>query len=141
MKTFAHITEWLNDQRVVAYCVSDGLSLWCANAFYVLDRDAVAFYLLTNPDTRHGKMAGGCTQVAGTVSGQPRTVMSIRGLQFHGQLRLLAGEESELACKRYYQRFPAARVMPAPVWAIAINEMKFTDNALGFGRKLTWRRE
>lgn len=99
------------------------------------------FYLLPSPCTRHGKMAGNRTQVAGTVSDQPKTVMCIRGLQFHGELRLLEDAEGEWARKRYYHHFPAARVMPAPVWAIDVKEMKFTNNTLGFGKKLTWRHD
>ncbi|EIV8403982.1 MULTISPECIES: YhbP family protein [Enterobacteriaceae] len=141
MEIFSRITGWLNAQRVVAYCVSDGKSLWCANAFYVFDPDAAVFYLLSSPRSRHGRMAGSRTQVAGTVSDQAESVMRIRGLQFHGELRLLEGEEGERACKRYYRCFPFARMMSAPVWAIEINEMKFTDNTLGFGKKLTWRRD
>ncbi len=37
MEIFSRISEWLKVQHVVAYCVSDGVSLWCANAFYVFD--------------------------------------------------------------------------------------------------------
>ncbi len=79
-------------------------------------------------------MAGKRTLVAGTVSDQSQTVIHIRGLQFRGELRQLQSQEGEDARKRYYQRFPAARVMSAPVWAIDIDEMKFTDNRLGFGK-------
>ncbi|MDU4085579.1 MAG: hypothetical protein E7H67_24310, partial [Enterobacter asburiae] len=77
----------------------------------------------------------------GTVSDQPKTVMRIRGLQFRGELRQLNGDEAERASKRYYQRFPAARMMHSPIWTIDIDEMKFTDNTLGFGKKLNWWRE
>ncbi|HHT0123143.1 TPA: YhbP family protein [Raoultella planticola] len=141
MEIFSRISEWLKVQHVVAYCVSDGVSLWCANAFYVFDPAAVAFYLLTSPASRHGRMAGKRALVAGTVSDQSQTVIHIRGLQFRGELRQLQSQEGEDARKRYYQRFPAARVMSAPVWAIDIDEMKFTDNRLGFGKKLSWRRD
>ncbi|MBJ4294868.1 hypothetical protein JGE43_18630, partial [Salmonella enterica subsp. enterica serovar Typhimurium] len=38
-------------------------------------------------------------------------------------------------------RFPVARVLPAPVWEIRLDEIKFTDNTLGFGKKLHWLRD
>jgi len=31
--------------------------------------------------------------------------------------------------------------MKAPVWALTLTEIKMTDNALGFGKKLMWSRE
>jgi len=42
--------------------------------------------------------------------------------------------------ERYNRRFPVARMMPAPVWAIRLDELKFTDNTLGFGKKFIWHR-
>ncbi|EGF0722467.1 hypothetical protein IBO59_003311 [Salmonella enterica] len=42
---------------------------------------------------------------------------------------------------RYIRRFPVARVLPAPVWEIRLDEIKFTDNTLGFGKKLHWLRD
>ncbi len=74
--------------------------------------------------------------VAGTVNGQPKTIALIRGVQFKGQIRQLAGEESDVARQAYLRRFPVARMLSAPVWEIRLDELKFTDNTLGFGKKL-----
>ena len=41
---------------------------------------------------------------------------------------------------RYVNRFPIARMLRAPVWEIRPDELKFTDNTLGFGSKLHWLR-
>lgn len=43
--------------------------------------------------------------------------------------------------KRYVKRFPVARMLSAPVWEIRPDELKFTDNTLGFGKKLYWLRD
>ncbi|CDK61928.1 TPA: hypothetical protein QIQ90_005090 [Escherichia coli] len=43
--------------------------------------------------------------------------------------------------QRYVKRFPVARMLSAPVWEIRPDEIKFTDNTLGFGKKLHWRRD
>jgi uncharacterized protein YhbP (UPF0306 family) len=29
----------------------------------------------------------------------------------------------------------------APLWEIVLDEVKMTDNALGFGKKIAWQRE
>ncbi|WP_058910865.1 YhbP family protein [Entomohabitans teleogrylli] len=141
METLAAISRWLSKQHVVTWCVAKDARLWCANAFYVYDAGRVAFYLLSDTDTRHGKMAGRRAPVAGTVNGQPKTVALIRGVQFRGEIRLVDGEESAALRSLYNQRFPVARAMSAPLWEIRIDELKFTDNTLGFGKKLHWERE
>ena len=85
-------------------------------------------------------MSGPQAVVAGTVNGQPKTVALIRGVQFKGEIRRLEGEESDLARQAYNRRFPVARMLSAPVWEIRLDEIKFTDNTLGFGKKMIWLR-
>ncbi|EPY4975702.1 TPA: YhbP family protein [Klebsiella quasipneumoniae subsp. similipneumoniae] len=141
MDTLAAISRWLSKQHVVTWCVSRDDELWCANAFYVYDPDSVAFYLLSDEHTRHGQMTGERAKVAGTVNGQPKTVALIRGVQFQGEIRRLRGDEEARMRQRYVKRFPVARMLSAPVWEIRPDEIKFTDNTLGFGKKLHWRRD
>lgn len=141
MDTLAAISRWLGKQHVVTWCVARDDELWCANAFYVYDPEKVAFYLLSDEKTRHGQMTGKGARVAGTVNGQPKTVTLIRGVQFKGQIRRLSGEKEAAMRKRYVSRFPVARMLSAPVWEILPDELKFTDNTLGFGKKLHWLRE
>ena len=71
----------------------------------------------------------------------PKNVALIRGIQFTGEIRRLQEEESAAPREQYNRRFPAARVISAPMWEIRLHEMKFTDNTLGFGKKLHWYRD
>lgn len=141
METLAAISRWLAKQHVVTWCVHHEGELWCANAFYYYDPDRVAFYLLSEEKTRHAQMSGPKAPVAGTVNGQPKNVALIRGIQFKGEIRRLEGEESTLMRNRYTYRFPMALAMSAPVWEIRLDELKFTDNTLGFGKKIHWLRQ
>ncbi|WP_220267406.1 YhbP family protein [Enterobacter sp. Colony194] len=140
MEALEAISRWLAKQHVVSYCVANDQDMWCANAFYLYCPQAVAFYLLSDPQTRHGQISGGKARVAGTVSGQTKNVALIRGVQFKGELELLEGEASASIRERYNRRFPIARAMSAPVWSIRLDELKFTDNTLGFGKKHIWQR-
>ncbi|ANI81124.1 YhbP family protein [Kosakonia oryzae] len=141
METLAAINRWLAKQHVVSWCVANRGELWCANAFYVYDAQKVAFYILSEDHTRHSQMTGLQAKVAGTVNGQPKTVALIRGVQFTGEIRRLEGEESEAPRAQYNRRFPVARMLSAPMWEIRLHELKFTDNTLGFGKKLHWIRD
>lgn len=135
------ISRWLAEQHVITWCVSTQDDIWCANAFYVFDIENVVFWILSDTETRHGRMTGQSARIAGTINGQPETVALIRGVQFRGETRLLGGEESDAARSRYCRRFPVALAMSAPVWEIRPDEIKFTDNTLCFGKKLYWRRQ
>lgn len=140
METLATIGRWLAKQHVVSWCVAKEDDLWCATAFYLYDPHRVVFYLLSEEHTRHAQMSGDRARIAGTINGQPKTVALIRGVQFTGEIRRLGEEESAEPRTRYNRRFPVARAMSAPMWEICLNEIKFTDNTLGFGKKLHWTR-
>lgn len=140
MEALETISRWLGKQHVVSYCVANDQDIWCANAFYLYDAQDAVFYLLSDTQTRHGQISGARTRVAGTVSGQTNSVALIRGVQFKGELRLLEGEVSVGVRERYNRRFPVARTMLASAWGIRLDELKLTDNTLGFGKKVIWQR-
>lgn len=133
------ITRYLKKQHVLSLC--SGSPVWCANCFYVFDAEKVAFWLMTETTTRHGARMKQEAQVAGTVNGQPKSVLLIKGVQYAGRIALLEGEEEQAARKAYIRRFPVAAKVSAPLWEIKVDELKMTDNALGFGKKLSWMRE
>lgn len=141
MESLAAINRWLAKQHVLTCCVANEGELWCANAFYLYDPQKVAFYILSEDHTRHAQMAGQQAKIAGTVNGQPKTVALIRGVQFKGEIRRMSEAESEAPRGQYNRRFPVARALSAPVWEILLDEIKFTDNTLGFGKKIHWLRD
>ncbi|MEI2265406.1 YhbP family protein [Erwinia sp. CGal63] len=132
------ISRYLQKQHVLAVCGGD--PVWCANCFYVFNAQKVAFWLMTEEKTRHGGQFASDPRVAGTISGQPKSVMLIKGVQYAGEVRLLAGEEEAAARRAYIKRFPVAAAASAPIWEIVVSELKMVDNALGFGKKLVWQR-
>lgn len=101
----------------------------------------MAFWIMTEPDTRHGELMVKNQQVAGTVNGQPRTVLLIKGVQYRGRVRRLEEATEQIARAAYQKRFPVSRKVSAPLWEIELDEVKMTDNALGFGKKIAWQRE
>lgn len=141
MSDHSHLVRYLKKQHVLSLCCQSDGDLWCANCFYVFDEARMAFWLMTAPDTRHGALLQANPQVAGTVNGQPKTVLLIKGVQYRGHIALLDGDAEAQARKAYQKRFPVARKVSAPLWEIQLEEVKMTDNALGFGKKISWRRE
>lgn len=135
-----HIIRFLNKQHVLTLCAGNGVEMWCANCFYVFDAERMALWLMTDLQTRHGELIQQNSVVVGTIAPQPKTVALIKGVQYRGVMTLLEGDEAQLARARYCKRFPVARVMKAPIWRLDLQEVKMTDNTLGFGKKLHWLR-
>ncbi len=113
-----------------------GEVLWCCSLFYAYDSDAIAFIIATDPATIHGLNVVKNPIVAGTVVLETKTVGKIQGIQFRGEMTSCRdGREI------YFKAFPYALVMNPTLWRIRLDEIKMTDNTLGFGKKLIWKRE
>ena len=41
--------------------------------------------------------------------------------------------------KAYLKRFPVAMLMKTTLWVVEPTLMKYTDNRMGFGKKLIWK--
>ncbi len=136
-----HISQFLAKNHVLALCAAAEGNMWSANCFYVADTAAMTLYFMTELKTLHGTLMHKNPQVVGTISPQPKTIALIKGIQYRGEALILTGEEETEARHLYCQRFPVAVAMKAPVWALTLTEIKMTDNALGFGKKLMWSRE
>ena len=74
--------------------------------------------------------------VACAINLETRVVGKVQGLQVCGVVR--RGDEQDKST--YIKRFPYAAVAPLNIWAIEPSFMKLTDNTLGFGKKLIWKR-
>ncbi len=141
--TDSRITDFIAEHHVLTIaCLSrDGGEIWCANAFYVFDPDEVVFIITSSEDTLHARMFLENPSVAGSVVLETEEIGKIRGLQFSGKVRRCEGGLFDRSRLRYLKRFPYAVFKGGEVWQIVPDVLKYTDNRLGFGKKLYWRRE
>ena len=111
---------------------------YCANLFYayIPERNLIVF---TSDDrTRHYREMYLNGRVAATIVLETRTVGQVQGLQILGRAALAEGEVAGEARSAYLRRFPYAVVADLTLWTMRPTSMKFTDNRLGFGKKLLW---
>lgn len=135
------ISRYLNKNHVLALCAHSQGDIWSANCFYVADVERMCLYFMTELKTRHGALMQQNPQIVGTIATQPKTVVLIKGIQYRGSAIILEGDEDASARALYCKHFPVAIKMKAPVWRLQLDEIKMTDNTLGFGKKLLWQRE
>jgi len=114
---------------------------WCASCFYAWDKDNNTLVITTDTDTRHGKEFAGNPHVAGTIALETKRIGRIRGIQFTGTVTEPAGDALVRARRIYLKRFPFALLADLHLWTISPEEIKLTDNRLGFGKKILWNRD
>ena len=129
------IERFLYEHHLLTLATS-GERLWCCSMFYAYDPQSVSFIVASNETTEHMENAMQNPHVAGTVALETKTVGKIQGIQFSGVIEKAEASSYPL----YYEAFPYARIMNPILWAIRLDEVKMTDNTLGFGKKISWKR-
>lgn len=111
---------------------------YCCSVFYVFLPQEQSLVITSSKDTRHIKDTSHNMFVAGTIHLETEQIGKIQGLQFQGMLYEPTGEEWRTAKLAYLKRFPYAILSGSDIWIIRLSFLKFTDNRLGFGKKLMW---
>jgi len=132
------IENFLSDHHVLSLATNGDDGLNVCNLFYAYDQEDVSFVVASSDDTNHIKDVLKNSFVAGSVFLETKTVAKIQGLQFKGEFSLL---EDERLKKLYFKTFPYSIALTPKLWKIRANYFKFTDNTLGFGKKLIWKRD
>ena len=111
---------------------------WCASCFYARDEENNTLVITTDPATRHGAEFRANPQVAGAIALETKRIGRIRGAQFTGTISEPTGDDLSRARTVYLKRFPYAALTEIHLWVIKLNQIKLTDNRLGFGKKIIW---
>ncbi len=130
------IASFLESHHLLSLATA-GDELWCASAFYAFDRESVIFVFASDGETRHMRNIAKNSTVAGVVAFESKIIANIKGVQFSGAVVEATKSDERL----YLERFSYAKVLNPTLYKIVINELKMTDNTLGFSKKLSWKRE
>ncbi len=140
--TESKIAQFIQQQHVLNLCVILANSQpWACNVFYVFDKENWCLYFLSELKTKHAQAMLQNPNVAGTISINPKSITKIQGIQFSAIAEQLIDNEASNAYKLYYSAFPFARVMKAPIWSLRLQEIKMTNNLIGFAHKSYWQRD
>ena len=157
----ARITRFLRHHHVLTISTISEQGSWTAHCFYAFIPDHQALVFTTDPETRHGREMLQNPNVSGGIMLETRVIGKIRGIQLTGRavpchpreggnlesivtpsLTMNAPHLSATEVRTaYLKRFPFALAVKLDLWILHIDYIKMTDNQLGFGKKLEWRRE
>lgn len=139
MEELERIAKFIKRHHVLtlATVAADGTP-YCSNAFYAYDPKRNVLVFTSDESTRHAREMRESASVAASIVLETRIVGRIQGVQICGR----AAEGGDEDRRLYLKRFPYAAAMGATtVWRIEPDFMKLTDNTLGFGKKLIWKRD
>jgi len=136
----ASIQHFIDEHHVLTLSTSVNEEVWCAHCFYVYLPDQQCFIFSSAAETKHMQQVCHNSSVAASIVLESSVVGVLRGLQIQGSVfQLLASLEKD-AQRAYCKRFPVANLMDLNLWQLDVTYFKFTDNRLGFGKKLIWKR-
>ncbi len=135
------IIDFIKDHHVLTLATSNDNIPYCANCFYVYLEDENVFVFTSDNDTKHVQDALKNNVVGGSVVLETSTVGKIQGIQFNGTMYLPKDELKKKANRSYMTKYPFAMLMKTQLWVLDLDFIKLTDNRLGFGKKLIWRKE
>jgi uncharacterized protein YhbP (UPF0306 family) len=135
-KTLEKIALFLSKHHLLSLATAADNRPQSASLFYAYDTEAVAFVVASEMKTEHIQNVLANNRVSGTVALETVEVGKIEGIQFKGTMQAISHKEGSL----YFDRFPYARVMNPQLWRVELEQIKLTDNRLGFGKKLYWQR-
>jgi uncharacterized protein len=134
------IEYFIDSQKAASVCCLDaGGHPYCFTVFFALDTEKQLLYYKSSHNSYHGHVMEEGHRVAGTILPDKLNTLAIKGVQFTGTVLALDDPLSN-AGPVYYGKFPFAAAMPGEIWTIQLETVKFTDNSLGFGKKVLWRR-
>ena len=136
------ILKFICEHHIFTLAITREDKPWCATCYYVYLEELNLFVFTSDHDTKHIKdvVESGNYYAAGAIALETRMVGKIRGLQFAGFMRELSANDLKTARSAYLKSFPIARLTKLHLWGLDPEIIKMTDNRLGFGKKLVWRR-
>ena len=136
----SRITNFIKEHHVLTLATSNNNIPYCANCFYAYDELNNQLIFTSDEDTKHIKDTKDQNIVGGSIVLETKTIGKIQGIQFNGIIKEAINETYKNANKLYLKKFPYAILKTTKLWIIELSYIKMTDNKLGFGKKLIWKK-
>ena len=133
------IIEFILEHHVMSLACAAHGDLWCANCFYVFLEEEMSFVVTSEEETRHAQLFMENPVVTGSIALETEVIGKIRGLQFRAVVEKCDESLFDKYRLAYLKRFPYAILKVGEIWRLVLTELKYTDNRLGFGKKLKWK--
>ena len=132
------ILKFIKKHHVLNLATYANDEIWSCSCFYAFDPKNMQLIITSDDNTKHAQHALINPKVSGTIVLETKIIGKIEGIQFTGKMLIPTDEQTINARKVYLKKFPFAVLMKTKLWTISLAHIKFTDNKLGFGKKIFW---
>jgi uncharacterized protein YhbP (UPF0306 family) len=122
-------------------CISEINEPYSFSCFFAFNSTEKLLYFKSSESALHSRIILKNPKVSGTIMPDKLNKLSIKGIQFAGEVL----DRNEPFCAdasgNYYSKFPLAVTIPGVIWTIQLNQLKMTNNVLGIFEKFSWQRD
>jgi uncharacterized protein YhbP (UPF0306 family) len=130
------IIEFINNHHLLSLSTCKDNLPWSASCFYAFDKNNFVFVIASDEKTLHVKNLLINPNYSALIALETKEVGKIQGLQFRGVINKSSSKEKAL----YLKTYPYAIALNPTLWTLSVEYLKFTNNKLGFGKKLEYKR-
>ncbi len=132
MNDLERIERFIAKHHVLSLATVRGNIPFVCSVFYAYDPRLKSFVFASEEKTAHIQNALANPHLAANIHLETKEVGQVQGLQIKGLFQHSNEEQKKL----YFKRFPYARAFSPALYALRTTSFKYTDNRLGFGRKI-----
>lgn len=140
MEIDKRIVKFIKKHHVLTLSTSIENKPYSANCFYAYCEKENILIFTSEKETKHISDARKNNYVSGTIVLETKIIGKIQGIQFNGYIFESQEEKYKEHKNIYLKKFPFAIIKQTPLWYVELTFLKFTDNRLGFGKKLIWNK-
>ncbi|CAD7288859.1 hypothetical protein [Campylobacter suis] len=131
------ILKFLYSRQLLSLCVLDDMAKpYAFSAFYAFSENEISLVFASSDGSAHTQFMSKNNIASGTIALDTKIVAKIEGVQFCGEILRASDTESKI----YFKKFAYAKIMDPTLYALKIEWLKYTNNTLGFGKKISWNR-
>ncbi|WP_037940169.1 pyridoxamine 5'-phosphate oxidase family protein [Sulfurospirillum arcachonense] len=131
------IIEFIKEHHLLSLASTYENKPYSASCFYAFSTKETKFIIASDESTKHIKHLQENPNFSATIALETNEIGKIRGLQLTGIIKIANTKEKAL----YIKTFPYALALNPTLWTLHVEFLKFTDNRLGFGKKLIYKKE
>ncbi len=135
------IKAFIQSQHVFTLATSIDNKPHCAICYYAYSEKLNGLVFKSSGQSQHIKAGIQNKEIAASILPIKVEINKVRGAQIEGNFMEPGDEQMKEAKKNYYKKFPFALVIPGDIWLIELIKIKFTDNRLGFAKKINWEKQ
>lgn len=132
--------DFVKAHHVMTLATSFNDEPYCCPLFYAYAEEEGCFVFLSESAAKHVRDIAHNMHVSAGIALETEVVGKIQGLQLQGLVYQPLGDMAKALRRTYMRRFPYAALLNATLWMLEPTWAKLTDNRLGFGKKMTWKK-